>query len=167
MKMSALNKLKTLEDLLVIRTKLRAAGERVVFTNGCFDILHLGHARYLEEARNLGDCLFVAVNSDASVREIKGPRRPIQSQSERSEVVAALQCVDYVITFDERDPLRLIEMLCPDVLVKGADWPLEQIVGARFILATGGQVSRIPLVPNTSTTTIIEKIVRLYGETGD
>jgi D-beta-D-heptose 7-phosphate kinase/D-beta-D-heptose 1-phosphate adenosyltransferase len=165
--MNALDKVKTLEELLGIRAKMRASGERLVFTNGCFDILHLGHARYLEEARNLGDRLLVAVNSDASVRKIKGPSRPIQSQAERSEVVAALQCVDYVVTFEDKDPFGLIEALRPDVLVKGADWPLDQIVGADLILASGGKVSRIPLVPNTSTTTIIEKIVRLYGRTGN
>lgn len=161
--MRAREKIKTLENLQPIRTALRQADKRVVFTNGCFDILHLGHARYLEEARNLGDCLVVAVNSDVSVREIKGPLRPIQSQAERSEVVASLQCVDYVITFDEKDPLRLIEALRPDVLVKGADWPIERIVGADFVLASGGEVARIPLIPNTSTTAIIERIVRLYG----
>jgi D-beta-D-heptose 7-phosphate kinase/D-beta-D-heptose 1-phosphate adenosyltransferase len=137
---------------------LRQAGKVVVFTNGCFDLIHVGHVRYLQEARKQGDCLVVAVNSDSSVEEIKGPGRPIIPESQRAEVVAALSCVDWVTIFDEPDPLVLIKLLKPDVLVKGSDWPEEKIVGAQEVKGTGGKVLRIPLEPASSTSAVIEKI---------
>lgn len=137
---------------------LKKAGQRLVFTNGCFDLLHLGHVRYLQEARKLGDCLVVAVNSDSSVRQIKEPGRPIVPESQRAEVVAALGCVDWVTIFAEPDPLVLIRLLKPEILVKGTDWSEAEIIGAPEVRETGGQVLRIPLVPEISTSVILEKI---------
>lgn len=160
---TAREKIKTASELQTICDSLRQRGGQVVFTNGCFDLLHVGHLRYLEEARSLGDCLIVAVNSDESVRTIKGPLRPLISESNRIELVSSLHCVDYTVLFDTPDPLTLIERLQPDVLVKGADWPLEKIVGADVVLGGGGRVVRIPLVPRISTTTIIETILSRYG----
>ena len=137
---------------------MRQAGKRVVFTNGCFDLLHIGHVRYLQEARRLGDCLVVAVNSDSSVRQIKEPGRPIIPEDQRAEVVAALGCVDWVTIFAEPDPLDLIRLLKPDVLVKGTDWSEEEIVGAPEVREAGGQVLRIQLEPGSSTSALIKKI---------
>ena len=137
---------------------LRLEGKVVVFTNGCFDLLHVGHVRYLQKARKQGDCLLVAVNSDSSVRQIKGPPRPIIPEGQRAEVVAALACVDWVTIFDEPDPLILIKLLKPDALVKGSDWPEEKIVGALEVKEAGGKVVRVQLVPGISTTTLIQKI---------
>ncbi|TAJ10667.1 MAG: D-glycero-beta-D-manno-heptose 1-phosphate adenylyltransferase [Nitrospirae bacterium] len=137
----------------------RARRERIVFTNGCFDLMHVGHVRYLEAARALGDLLVVGVNSDESVRVLqKGPDRPIVPQDQRAEVLAALACVDYVVLFGEPDPGRLIAELQPDVLVKGGDWTPEQIVGRETVEARGGTVRTIPLVPGASTTSLINKI---------
>ena len=143
---------------------LRQAGKRVVFTNGCFDLLHIGHVRYLQEARELGDCLVVAVNSDSSVRQIKESGRPIISEGQRAEVVAALGCVDWVTIFAEPDPLVLIRLLKPDVLVKGTDWSEEEIVGAPEVREAGGQVLRIPLVPGSSTSVIVERIYSAFSK---
>jgi rfaE bifunctional protein nucleotidyltransferase chain/domain len=137
---------------------LRQAEKRVVFTNGCFDLLHIGHIRLLEKARERGDCLVVAVNSDSSVRQIKEPGRPVMPEGQRAEVIAALGCVDWVTIFAEPDPLVLIRLLKPDVLVKGTDWSEEEIVGAPEVREAGGQVLRIPLVPAISTSVILEKI---------
>ncbi len=134
----------------------------MVFTNGCFDLLHRGHVRYLEEARDWGDILVVAVNSDHSVRQIKGPSRPVLSQEERSEVLAALYCVDVVILFEEPDPLAVIEQIQPDVLVKGADWSRDQIIGADFVESIGGRVVQVPLLKGASTTGIIERVLASY-----
>ncbi|NLI81665.1 MAG: D-glycero-beta-D-manno-heptose 1-phosphate adenylyltransferase [Deltaproteobacteria bacterium] len=161
--MRAREKIKSLGELSVIREAAREAGRQVVFTNGCFDLLHIGHIRYLEAARLLGDLLIVAVNSDASVTAIKGPLRPITGERERCELVAALQCVDFVVSFETADPLPLIEALKPDVLVKGADWPLESIVGGEVVRREGGRVVRIPLVPECSTSGIIQRIVTRFG----
>jgi len=136
----------------------RQQKERIVFTNGCFDILHVGHVRYLSAAKALGGILVVGLNSDASVRRIKGKGRPINSETDRAVVLAALTCVDYVVVFEEPDPLHLIQILEPDVLVKGADWETAQIVGADRVLDRGGEVIRIPLVEGVSTSGIIEKI---------
>jgi D-beta-D-heptose 7-phosphate kinase/D-beta-D-heptose 1-phosphate adenosyltransferase len=130
----------------------------VVFTNGCFDLLHVGHVRYLQAARALGDALVVGLNADASVRRIKGPRRPVTPQRERAEVLAALECVDYVTIFAADTPLALIRRVGPDVLVKGGDWPPERIVGREAVLARGGRVLSIPLVPGRSTTGLIERL---------
>jgi D-beta-D-heptose 7-phosphate kinase/D-beta-D-heptose 1-phosphate adenosyltransferase len=137
---------------------LRKAEKRVVFTNGCFDIIHIGHIHLLQQAREQGDCLVVAVNSDSSVRQIKEPGRPVVPEGQRAEVVAALNCVDWVTIFAEPDPLVLIKLLKPDVLVKGTDWSEEEIVGAPDVREAGGQVLRIPLVPEISTSVILEKI---------
>jgi D-beta-D-heptose 7-phosphate kinase/D-beta-D-heptose 1-phosphate adenosyltransferase len=134
---------------------------RVVFTNGCFDILHVGHARYLRDARALGDLLVVGVNSDASVKRLKGPQRPVTSEDERAEMLAALAAVDYVVMFEEETPLALIEKVAPDVLVKGGDWPPEKIVGSTFVLARGGEVKSLPFHPGKSTTSILERIQKL------
>ena len=144
----------------------RSAGRRVVFTNGCFDLLHLGHVRYLDAARRLGERLVVGLNSDASVARIKGPRRPINPQTDRAEMLAALACVDWVVIFDEDDPLDLITCLRPDILVKGADWPKDQIVGADVVLAGGGRVETIAVVPGVSTSTLIDRIVSRYAGGG-
>jgi rfaE bifunctional protein nucleotidyltransferase chain/domain len=140
----------------------RQAGKKIVFTNGCFDILHVGHIRYLAAARSEGDLLVVGLNSDISVRSIKGDRRPLVNQDQRAEVLTSLVWVDYVVVFDEPDPLRLIQTLKPDVLVKGADWGEENIIGAEFVKATGGKIIRAELVPEASTTRIIERIVKRF-----
>ena len=141
----------------------RAAGGRVVFTNGVFDLLHRGHAEYLEEARALGDHLVVGINSDASVRRLKGPSRPIVPAAERAELVAALACVDLAVVFDDDTPLRLIEAVQPDVLVKGADWAEGAIVGREFVEARGGRVVRVPVREGLSTSAIIDRIVAGRG----
>ncbi|MEE9530957.1 MAG: D-glycero-beta-D-manno-heptose 1-phosphate adenylyltransferase [Syntrophobacteria bacterium] len=137
---------------------LRKAGKRVVFTNGCFDLIHIGHIHLLQKAREQGDCLIVAVNSDSSVQQIKEPGRPVMPEGQRAEVVAALGCVDWVTIFAEPDPLVLIRLLKPDVLVKGTDWSEEEIVGAPDVREAGGQVLRIPLAPEISTSGILEKV---------
>jgi D-glycero-beta-D-manno-heptose 1-phosphate adenylyltransferase len=138
--------------------RLRAERKRVVFTNGVFDLLHPGHVRYLAEARSHGDALIVAVNSDRSVRAIKGPERPINSEHDRAEVLAALACVDAVVVFDEDDPHAIISAIQPDVLVKGADWAADRIIGRDVVEARGGQVIRVQFAPGFSTTGIIERI---------
>jgi D-beta-D-heptose 7-phosphate kinase/D-beta-D-heptose 1-phosphate adenosyltransferase len=165
--MKARDKVKTAAEVAAICRTLRDERSiRVVFTNGCFDLLHLGHLRYLEDARALGDLLVVGVNSDRSVREIKGALRPIQGEEERSELVAGLYCVDYAIIFDTPDPLPLIEMIQPDILAKGADWPGDRIVGAEVVKKMGGRVARIPLTPRRSTTSIVERVIERYGGGG-
>ena len=151
-------KIQQLPSLSEIRKFLRRQGKVVVFTNGCFDLLHVGHVRYLEAASELGDYLIVGINSDASVRALKGPGRPINPQRHRAEVLAALGFVSAVIVFDEETLLALIRALKPDVLVKGADWPLGSIVGREDVEASGGRVVRIPLTEGASTSSIIEKI---------
>jgi D-glycero-beta-D-manno-heptose 1-phosphate adenylyltransferase len=138
--------------------RLRAAGKTVVFTNGVFDLLHPGHIRYLTDARREGDALVVAINSDRSVRAIKGPSRPLTPEYERAEVLAAVRCVDAVVMFDEDDPRQIIRRLEPDVLVKGADWAADAILGRDTVEARGGRVVRIPLATGYSTSAIIEKI---------
>ena len=149
-------KIKTFEQMLRHVAGLRQEGKRVVFTNGCFDLVHNGHVRYLASARTFGDVLIVGVNSDASVRRIKGVGRPIVSQAERAEVLAGFWFVDYVFVFDDDDPLRVISLLQPDVLAKGADWPLDQIIGRDVVEAHGGRVERIELVDGISSSRIIE-----------
>ncbi len=152
-------KVKQLDDVKKEIEGLKSVGKKIVFTNGCFDILHIGHSRYLQEARRLGDYLIVAVNSDRSVRAIKGPERPVMNQDERAEMLAALGFVDAVIIFDEETPLKAIEYLTPDVLVKGGDWRPEDIVGGDVVLAAGGEVRSIVFVEGASTTEIIKKII--------
>jgi D-beta-D-heptose 7-phosphate kinase/D-beta-D-heptose 1-phosphate adenosyltransferase len=144
--------------LLAERERLRERQQRVVFTNGCFDLLHPGHVRYLQQARALGDALIVALNSDRSVRELKGTARPILLQDERAEVMAALACVSYVTVFDEATPQKIIAALLPDVLVKGGDWSLDTIIGREEVEAAGGLVLSLPFVAGVSTSEIIERI---------
>ncbi|MBL8171777.1 MAG: D-glycero-beta-D-manno-heptose 1-phosphate adenylyltransferase, partial [Acidobacteria bacterium] len=148
----------SLAELQSEREILRQQGRRVVFTNGCFDLLHPGHVRYLQQARALGDALIVALNSDRSVRELKGENRPILRQDERAEVMAALACVDYVTIFDEPTPRTVIAALLPDVLVKGGDWGVEAIVGREEVEAAGGQVLSLPFVDGCSTSDVIQRI---------
>jgi rfaE bifunctional protein nucleotidyltransferase chain/domain len=145
-------------ELLRVRAELRAAGRRLVFTNGCFDILHVGHARYLAAARALGDALLVAVNSDRSVRRLKGEGRPVMSESERAELLAALASVDFVTVFEEDSPRRLVSEVLPDVLVKGGDYALDEIHGREEVEAAGGRVLALPFVEGASTTNIIERV---------
>jgi len=143
--------------------RLQRAGRRVVFTNGCFDLLHVGHVRYLRQAREFGDALVVGVNSDASVRRLKGPGRPITPAKERAEILAALACVDFVTIFGAATPLQLIRAVGPDVLVKGGDWALDAIVGREVVEARGGRVVAIPFVKNRSTTALVGKIRATAG----
>jgi len=155
-------KLRDRTELVDALKPLRGQGKTIVFTNGCFDLIHIGHTRYLDDAKRQGDILVVGVNSDASVRIIKPRNRPIVPEDQRAEVVAALACVDFVTIFDEPDPEHLIRAVLPDVLVKGADWKLEDIIGADIVMDHGGRVERIPLAPGVSTTRIIEKIISLH-----
>lgn len=141
--------------------RLRADGKRIVFTNGVFDILHPGHVRYLQHARSLGDVLIVGLNADASVRRNKGPERPINPQDERAEILEALECVDAVVLFEEDTPAGIIKAIQPDILVKGADWAEDAIVGRDTVEARGGRVVRVPIEQGFSTTEIIRKIRRL------
>jgi D-beta-D-heptose 7-phosphate kinase/D-beta-D-heptose 1-phosphate adenosyltransferase len=141
--------------------RAKKEGKKVVFTNGCFDILHQGHVRYLSEAKKCGDYLIVGLNSDRSVRSIKGKNRPFIPEGARAELLAALCFVDGVVIFDEEDPLAIIKYIQPQVLVKGADWAEDDIIGAELIKKTGGEVKRIPLVPGISTSDIIHRIIDL------
>ena len=147
-------------NLIEIRQRLKKMGKSVVFTNGCFDILHRGHVDYLSKARALGDILIVGVNTDASVKRLKGANRPIVQEDDRAAVLAALAVVDYVCLFDEDTPYELIRALVPDILVKGADWSVGDIVGKDIVEAAGGAVHTIEFLPNRSTTNIIQKIVQ-------
>ena len=151
-------KILSIEEMLAERQRLRAAGARVVFTNGVFDLLHVGHVRYLAQARALGDALVVAVNSDRSVRELKGPDRPVLDENERAEILAALRNVDYVVIFDNVSPRSLISQLLPDVLVKGGDYPIDEIHGREEVEAAGGRVIPLPFVDGASTTSLIQRM---------
>lgn len=151
-------KIKSLPEVLELVLNWQAAGDEVVFTNGCFDILHLGHIDYLEKARALGNRLVLGLNTDASVQRLKGPHRPVVNQDARARLMAALCFVDTVILFDEQTPQALIEALKPDILVKGDDYRPETIVGADFVLNRGGRVETIPLIDGYSTTRLIQKI---------
>jgi D-beta-D-heptose 7-phosphate kinase/D-beta-D-heptose 1-phosphate adenosyltransferase len=146
------------DELLIERQRLRDAGKKLVFTNGVFDILHVGHVRYLRRARALGDALVVAVNSDGSVRELKGPARPLMSENDRTEILAGLEDVDYVTVFDNVSPRSLISELLPDVLVKGGDYTLDQIHGREEVEAAGGSVISLPFVEGVSTSKLIERV---------
>lgn len=154
----ARDKILSAEALLARTRHAQRSGESIVFTNGCFDLLHVGHTRSLEEASGFGDRLIVAVNLDASVRRSKGPERPIMPARERMEVVASLACVDWVVGFAADTPLRLIERTRPDVLAKGGDWALDEIVGRGFVESTGGRVERLRVVPGLGTTDLIARI---------
>jgi len=145
-------------ELMNERQRLRDAGRKLVFTNGVFDILHVGHVRYLREARSLGDALVVAINSDAAARQLKGELRPLTNENERAEILAALSAVDYVTVFDDVSPRSLIAALLPDVLVKGGDYSMDTIVGAKDVYAAGGRVEVVPTVHGFSTTNIVNKL---------
>lgn len=159
--MGTADKIKGLEELVGIVRQRRALRQRVVFTNGCFDLLHRGHTRLLQQARELGDLLIVGLNSDASVRSLKGPSRPVLSQDERAELLSALASVDYVVIFEEADPGRTIAALQPDVLVKGADWAKEEVVGRETVEGRGGRVVTMPLVEGSSSSGIIRRILEM------
>lgn len=146
------------ENITSIIQALKAAGKRIVFTNGCFDILHAGHVRYLAAAKELGDCLIVGLNSDSSVKALKGPTRPINQEDDRAEVVAALAAVDYVVLFTERTAENLIEIVRPGIYVKGGDYRLEDIPENKIVMAYGGQTILIPEVPGRSSSNVIKKI---------
>jgi len=155
-------KIKEKEDLRRIIEDLKAKGRRIVFTNGCFDLLHIGHIRYLEDAKSLGDILVVGVNSDQSIRGLKGNNRPILPQEERTEILSSLGCVDYITVFDEADPLELISFLQPHILVKGGDWAKETIAGREVVERSGGKVVILPFVEGASTSNLIETILKRY-----
>ena len=154
------DKIVTLPTLLESLKSQRAKGRKVVFTNGCFDLLHAGHVLYLEEARALGDILVLGLNSDSSVQRLKGPSRPINKQDERAMVLAALESISYVCIFEEDTPYELIKALQPDILVKGGDWPVSSIVGSDIVLARGGQVKSLGFSEGLSSTNIIQSILR-------
>ena len=158
-----MDKILSKEALKARLDDLKRAGKTIVFTNGCFDILHVGHVRYLRAAKKLGDVLVLGLNSDASVRGLKGDKRPLVPQEERADVLAALESVDYVTIFDESTPLQLIEYLRPDLLVKGGDWSADAIAGADAVKTWGGRVVVAPLIPGRSTTNVIDKILQVYG----
>lgn len=154
-----------LKPLDIIKSEIQALqqqGKKIVFTNGCFDILHAGHVNIFLQARNLGDALVVAVNSDISIKKIKGEKRPVVTQEQRMQVLAALESIDYVVIFEEKTPLKIIKELQPDILVKGGDWPIETIVGKEIIEKKGGKVLSIPLMEGISTTNIIEEIKKRF-----
>ncbi len=157
-----MGKILSLAALQLHRDQLRAAGQTLVFTNGCFDLLHPGHVRYLQQARELGDALIVALNSDRAVQSLKGEARPILKENERAEVMAALACVDFVLIFDDISPRATIAALLPDILVKGGDWGVDQIIGAEEVTAAGGQVRSLSFIEGVSTTEVIERILRTY-----
>lgn len=156
----SIGKILLIPELLAARARLRASGRKLVFTNGVFDILHVGHVRYLEAARALGDALVVAINSDVSVRELKGTGRPLINQNERAEILAAMRATSYVTIFDDLSPRALIAELLPDVLVKGGDYTLDEIHGREEVEAAGGRVVSLPFVPGVSSSTIIERMKR-------
>jgi rfaE bifunctional protein nucleotidyltransferase chain/domain len=157
------NKIKSLDEIIQERIRFRELKKRLVFTNGCFDILHIGHVRYLNHARTLGDTLVVAVNSDRSVRLIKGESRPVIPEMERAEVLAALASVDFVFIFDDVTPQKVIDALVPDVLVKGSDWELSDVVGRDTVENAGGSVLTVPLVEGSSTSEIIRKVLDRFS----
>ncbi|MBS1681432.1 MAG: D-glycero-beta-D-manno-heptose 1-phosphate adenylyltransferase [Bacteroidetes bacterium] len=154
------DKIKSLSDASLQVKSWKNSGQKVVFTNGCFDLVHLGHVDYLEKARNLGNRLVVGLNTDSSVSRFKGPERPLQDQNSRARVMASFEFVDMVVFFDEDTPLNLIAELVPDILVKGSDYLAENIVGADVVIKNGGEVKTIDFVPGYSTTRIVEKIKR-------
>lgn len=158
------NKIRGRNELKKILKGLRKKGKKIIFTNGCFDLIHLGHVRYLEKAKGLGGVLVVAINTDSSIRRIKGVKRPITPQRERAEVLASLGCVDYVTFFNEDTPYELIRLLKPDILVKGRDWNKKDIIGGDVVERNGGKVYTIPVIKGVSTTAIVERILRRCSE---
>lgn len=156
--MNSTDKIFSLPQLQDQASHWRSQGQKIVFTNGCFDLLHLGHVDYLEKARQLGDKLVLGLNTDASISRIKGPNRPLQDEVSRARIMASLLFIDAVVLFDQNTPLELIEAVQPDILVKGDDYTLENIVGHEVVLARGGEVKTVPLVKGYSTTNIVKKI---------
>ena len=154
----------TLDEFIKIRKELKEKNKKLVFTNGCFDILHAGHVDYLNKARQFGDAMIVALNSDASVKRIKGPLRPIVNQEERAFIISNLKCVDYVTFFEEDTPKEIIDKIIPDILVKGADWKIENIVGRDTVVNNGGEVKTIDFINFQSTSKIIETIIERHKE---
>ncbi|MEG8945957.1 D-glycero-beta-D-manno-heptose 1-phosphate adenylyltransferase [Rosettibacter firmus] len=159
-----MERIKSIDELLTIRSELKKQNKIVVFTNGCFDILHAGHIDYLNKAKALGDVLFVAINSDLSMKKIKGEKRPIVPQNERAFIISNLKAVDYVTIFEEETPYEVIKKLVPDVLVKGADWSKDKIVGSDIVIAAGGRVETIEFVNFQSTTNIINTILERFKD---
>lgn len=157
-------KITTLASLKRKIKRLKQEGKKIVFTNGCFDILHYGHVKYLADAKAKGDYLVVALNSDASVSKIKGKKRPIVAQADRLRIVASLASVDFVVLFAQKDPLKVIKALSPDILIKGSDWSKKNIVGADFVESYGGKVLTVNLVKGRSTSALIKKIVRNFSK---
>ena len=157
------SKIKTREELKLEIRKARRQGKRIVTTNGCFDILHIGHLRYLQKAKRLGDVLIVAINSDDSVRAIKGDKRPLVPEDERAEILAALECVDYVMIFSELDPIQFLRELHPDIHVKGGDYSPDQVIEREAVESLGGELRLMPGIPGKSTSNLIELIVERYG----
>ena len=151
-------KVLSLKVLANIRQKLKKQGKKVVFTNGCFDILHVGHVKYLRKARALGDVLILGLNKDASISRLKGPERPIVPEKDRADILSELECIDYVVLFGEDTPLKVIKTLKPDVLAKGGDWKINEIVGKDVLDEYGGVVKRVKLIPGRSTTNVVDKI---------
>jgi len=161
------DKIKSLDEAAAVRERERKQRRTVVFTNGCFDLLHSGHVDYLEAAKREGDFLIVGLNSDASMRRVKGPDRPLMPERDRAAVLAGLSAVDLVVIFDQDDPLELVKALKPDVQVKGADWSEDKIIGAAEVKSWGGRVVRVPLTPGRSTSAIIEAIRRRHARSSD
>jgi D-beta-D-heptose 7-phosphate kinase/D-beta-D-heptose 1-phosphate adenosyltransferase len=159
-----MNEVKSIEELKAIRNKLKNDKKKVVFTNGCFDLIHAGHVDYLSKSKKLGDVLIVGLNSDASVKRLKGENRPILIQTERAFVLSNLKPVDYVTIFEEDTPSKLIGELIPDILVKGADWAIEKIIGRDVVEANGGEVKTIKFVNDQSTSKIIDSIIKRFGK---
>jgi rfaE bifunctional protein nucleotidyltransferase chain/domain len=157
-----MDKLLSFSGIKAVCANYKAVGKKIVFTNGCFDILHAGHVKYLTKAAEFGDVLILGLNSDHSVKCIKGEKRPVIGQDHRAYLLSALFCVDHVVLFDEPDPRRLIEAVCPDILVKGADWQENEILGGDFVRRNKGRIERVALEPDISTTRIIERIGELY-----
>lgn len=157
-------KIVSLDELKNIVSTLKKEGKCIVFTNGCFDLLHLGHVQYLQKAKEYGDILVVAINSDASVKAIKGNKRPLIPQNDRAAILSALSCIDYVIIFEEHDPVRIISELMPDVLIKGGDYQLNEIKGSEIVTSAGGKVLTIPEIKGKSTTNLIQTIIEKYKE---
>lgn len=159
-----MERIKSIDELLIIRSDLKKQNKVVVFTNGCFDILHAGHIDYLNKAKALGDVLLVAINSDSSMKKIKGEKRPIVPQNERAFIISNLKAVDYVTIFEEETPYEVIKKLVPDILVKGADWSKDKIVGSDIVTAAGGRVETIEFVNFQSTTNIINTILERFKD---
>jgi len=156
------SKIKNIVQLKRITSRLKSQGKTIVFTNGCFDLLHYGHVKYLQDAKKKGDVLVVGINSDSSAKRIKGKKRPVVNEKDRLRLVAALESVDYVVLFKEDTPLKIIKFIKPDVLVKGADWNKNNIVGKDFVISYGGSVSAIRFVKGYSTSNLIKKIAKRF-----